>query len=546
VISFFRAFDLAKLIYEFGGDKAVNEYIDFLYGKNPEDSLIRLLKLLNVNRTQYSTIVGSKYSKLIGYLVTLTYAIDPEKLNTFNNFLIRNNLNLLESISLLIEEGKKSLIKNKSEVSVLSGVVAQMVVSDTSGYEKQKPLWDELVSNSSGRATVPGEEIYPVLEGITPTELYQLLNNPSATSPIGEMINGVRGGRLTSLIRYSNIFGLLYSLSDFRNSYQLINNQSEDYLKILDLISTLDSFSELLKLSVIIFENFDTITEKSEIRDDLIKIQNKEFPAFTALINNNLESVNRVGIAESPGIGNSRIPNGVRIQNSLRPEEASLVSTRGQSLGIFTQAPSEEGSYVRIASSNLLSSGVILPGEAGINEVEEQSTASDPMSDRKISYSPVTSSQLSNGILRQRKFDPLESCRRFGGNNCENLGYSVGDMCQPGFNKALYPEIGYGSDLENPGVPIDRALGEKMTGSVKEVKIPAENTNYYFSGQGITELSRTQTFKGSEMLCASLKDPFEYSACITMMKCKRFDPPYRGKYFFPFCPKTFFGGRLTP
>jgi hypothetical protein len=539
VISFFRAFDLTKLIYEFGGDKGINEYIDFLYGKDPDGSLVRLLSLLGTNRTQSSIVIGSRYSKLIGYLITLTYAIDPEKLSTFNQFLARNNLNLLESISLLIEEGRESLVKNRSEVSVLSGVVAQMVVSDSSGYRDQKPLWDKLVSDSSGNATV---DIYSELEGITPTELNKLLNNPSATSPIGEMLNGVRGGRLTSLLRYSNLFGLLYSLSDFRNSHQLINNQAEDYTKLLDLISALDSFSEYLNLAVIVFENFDLITEKSEIRDDLIRIQNKKFPSFSAFIRGEGAGGE---IAESPGIGNSRIPNGVRIQNSLRPEEAALVSVRGQRLGIFPQSGSEEGSYVRIAASNLLSQGIVLP------EISSSTTGSIenslvPLSDRTTSYEPISSNQLGGSILNTATFDPVESCKKFGGTNCDDLGYAVEDMCQYGFNKALYPEIGYGPDLETPRVPVDRALGEKMTGSVKEVKIPPNNTNYYFSGQGITELSRTQTLKESEMLCASLQDPFEYSACITMMKCKKFDPPYKGKYFFPFCPKTMFGGRLGP
>ena len=85
----------------------------------------------------------------------------------------------------------------------------------------------------------------------------------------------------------------------------------------------------------------------------------------------------------------------------------------------------------------------------------------------------------------------------------------------------------------------------QMFSNVEVYESYRKYTNYYFSRQGITKLSQSQVFKGSEMLCASLSDPFEYSACLSMMKCKRFDPPYKGKYFFSFCPKVFFGGRLS-
>jgi hypothetical protein len=544
VISFFRAFDLTKLIYEFGGQSAIDQYINFLYGKDEQGSLVRLLGFLDVNRSQKSVTIGSKYSKLIGYLVMLTYAVDPVNLQLFNEFLGRNNLDLLGSISLLIEQGENSIIKPREQVSLLSGMVAQMVVSDNSGYESQKPLWNDLIERSAGNIGKGVKGLYNNREGITPTELYELLNNPSSTSPLGEMLNGVRGGRMTSILRYCNIFGLLYSLSDYRNSYQLINRQAEEYGILLEMISGLDELSQALEVGAVVLEEYESLDKQSTgiLTDPITRAQNKEFSALIDVISGGNGSGR---IQESPGIGNSRVPNGVRVDNSLSPEEASLISSRGAGMGIFSQFPSEDGSYVRLAVSNLLAQGVILSPEGGNSDGAEVEPLDTPLPDRVFEYSLSTPR---SSILNVRdKFDPVSSCRRFGGTNCDQLGYEVDRECRRGFNKSLYPETGYGTEYTlGTGIPVDRPLGEKLTGVQIPVSIPRTNTSYVFSQHGLTELSRTPVYKENEMLCASIKDPFEYSACINMLKCKRFEAPYRGKYFLPFCPRSLFGGRLAP
>lgn len=540
VISFFRAYDLTKLIYEFGGQTGIDQYVNFLYGQDTENSLTRLLQFLDVNRTQRSTITGSKYSKLIGYLISLTYAVDPEKLQIFDQFLKRNNSDLLESISRLIQAGERNIVKSSDQVSLLSGMVSQLVISDNSGYENQKPAWNKLIEKSAGNVGKDVKGLYLDREGITPTELYQLLNNPSATSPVGEMLNGVRGGRVTSILRYCNLFGLLYSLSDFKNSYQLMNSKAEEYKNILELVFSLDELSQSLELGILILDNETDVVK--EFSSDLVRVQNKKFEGFVNIISG--KNSDSIDIVESPGIGNSRIANGVRLDNSLEPEEAAVILFNGKKLGVFSQAEeAEPGSFIRISQSNLLANGVILPG---INESVANVESATPVSSAyQYEYSSVYNKPVSI-LFVKNTFDPTQSCRKFGGVNCDKLGYKLSELCTGvGFNKSLYPETGYGQQLPEQILPIDRPLGKKLSTTRVENTLLRSDTNYSYSQQGLTELSRTLILKDSEMLCASLKDPFEYGACISMLKCKRFKPPYRGRYFFEFCPRTLHGGRLA-
>lgn len=538
VISFFRAFDLTKLIYEFGGQNAIDEYINFLYGKDEEQSLIRLLGFLDVNRTQGSVIAGSRYPKLIGYLVSLTYSVNPEQLQIFNEFLKDNQLDLLESVSKLIEQGQNTVILPKDKISLLSGVVAQMVVSDNSGYESQKPTWNSLIEKSAGNSGPSVKGMYNEREGITPTELYEILNNPSATSPLGSMLNGVRGGRLTSILRYCNIFGLLYSLSDYRNSYQLMNEPAEKYEKLLELVSNLETLSDNLELGALVLENRESF--QADFSEPLVQVQGKVFEAVVDVVSGGDGS--KFGLAEPPGTGNSRLPNGVRIDNSLTPEEASVLVVGSPGAGSQQSALSvDSGSYIRLSLSNILSQGVIFEQDMPL----EQSPGQDANVPGKDKSLQVQVYEKGNTILQAKsKFDPVESCKRFGGTDCDQLGI---DKCEgSGYNKSFYPESGYGTESPIPGILIDRPLGQGLTVEIVPNTYVKSDTNYYYSLQGITEVSRSPVFKDNEMLCSSIKDPFEYSACISMLKCKRFNPPYRGKYFFEFCPRSLFGGRLAP
>mgnify|MGYP007062019515 CR=1 FL=1 len=170
------------------------------------------------------------------------------------------------------------------------------------------------------------------------------------------------------------------------------------------------------------------------------------------------------------------------------------------------------------------------------------SNTNSPVSDYRVTYAPDTGNETS----QPSSFDPLSSCLRFGNNNCVDQEYAgAGALCSTGYNKSLYPETGYG---ELPGfiggVQVDRALGSGMTGNVTYQTVPATHPQRPFTISGLTESSRSPVLKDNPMTCATLKDPYEYGACMSMLKCKKFRPPYEGKYSFPFCPSTLHGGRL--
>ncbi len=548
VISFFRAFDLTKLLYEFGGQEAIDRYIDFLYGNEP---VIRLLELLDVNRSLTNKVIASNYSKLIGYIVPLTYAVDPDQLVTLDSILRRNNLDLFESISLLVQQGVPTVIRDKSSVSMLSGMVAQMVgFSGESEYASQQPLWNKLISESAGNIGRDIAGVYNRAEGITPTELYAYLNGPSATSPLGQLLDGVRGGRITSLLRYCNIFGLLYTLSPFRNSGQLVNKSAEEFSEILSVTDTLETLSERLYVAYLILQDKRSPTENkaSVYTDPLIQSQNKEFKALIDIVNTGSIDPDAYRISESPGVGNSRIPNGVRISNSLLPEEAALVSTRGSELGIFTQkeSESEDGGYLRIAVSNLLAAGIV--GIGNTQSTLEQEISTLPVSslpDYTTSYSlPLSPASQPTPSA----FNPLTSCQKFGTTNCAEQGYDTSSLCTKGYNKSLFPEIGYGQDpaFTSGVVPVDRALGNGLDQNVSYTSVPTDHPQQPFTVSGLTDLSRSRVLKDSEMLCAGFKNIFEYASCMNLLKCKRFKTPTSGRYWLPYCPSTLQGGRLRP
>ena len=67
---------------------------------------------------------------------------------------------------------------------------------------------------------------------------------------------------------------------------------------------------------------------------------------------------------------------------------------------------------------------------------------------------------------------------------------------------------------------------------------------YYNSEYGLTEFLRARLEKSTEFSCASFKSPFEYQACMNLMKCKRFKYEEEDSFSLSFCPRTLAGGRF--
>jgi hypothetical protein len=216
-------------------------------------------------------------------------------------------------------------------------------------------------------------------------------------------------------------------------------------------------------------------------------------------------------------------------------------------MGVFTSSamnPTESGSYIRIAVSNLLASGIDVTGAGVPDTTTATDSAVTPVKDYTVVYrGNVDGTAPSDPLANVPAFSPVASCQKFGGIGCSELGYDPDQLCRNNFSKALFPEPGYGTPSAT-NVPVDRPLGSQLGADVTYGEVPATHPQAVFSADGLSKLSRTSVLKSTEMLCASLKDPYQYGACISMLKCKRFDPPYKGRYSFAFCPSTLHGGRL--
>lgn len=555
VISFFRAFELTKLIYEFGGQESIDKYIDYLYGSDPEKSLFRMLELLDRKRSVASKVTGAKYNKLIGYLITLTYAINPDELLKLNKILERNNLNLFESITLLVQQGRRTVLKDKAEISLLGGMVAQMVSQgNNTGYEFSKQLWNDLISQSAGNSSdLTG--IYDSIEGITPEELHSALGGPSATSPLGQLMDGVRGGNLTTVLRYCNLLGLLYSLSPYRNSGQLINHRAEEFQSMLEVVSILDRVEERMELCHDILRS-DGPRVPATYTSPLINAQNKSFEAMIGIISNDQELFNSAEIVDPPGPGNARVPNGLRMTNSLSPEEASVIIPAANNLGLFSRRGGTAvvpSAYVRFSADNLLASALVQGGRGTSGPASTAAAGGEIVTEPGVFLAESTTEYAVGGSSKvpgpNSPFSPSSSCKKFGGGaNCDQLG-GGDDLCPSSpYSKASTPETGYGESLvpgqENPAVFIDRPLGQSLTEQKVDNEIDPLNPQYYFSRYGLIKASREGLLKHNEMLCASLNNVYEYGACMSLLKCKKFKPPYVGIYNLPFCPTTLQGGRF--
>jgi hypothetical protein len=185
-------------------------------------------------------------------------------------------------------------------------------------------------------------------------------------------------------------------------------------------------------------------------------------------------------------------------------------------------------------------------------------------------------------------FDPVRSCEKFGGSNCSEL-YSeiVNRRCSSLVNKSIFPE----EYITIPGVSptavvIDRPLGtfaeykpsKNLLSTVSFSSPPAyfdllpqtalpglkaepvlttifssplvfesgggDVSEYDNTEFGVIEFIRAKLEKNSEFGCAGFESPFYYQTCMNLMKCKRFNPPFQGKNFLDFCPKTLSGGKI--
>jgi hypothetical protein len=655
--SFFRAYELSQLIHEFGGQEAINAYLSFLYSSNSLDSLLNILSLSQKDKSKATYLSLDKYPKLIGLLIGLTYAIDPNQLVKFNNILGKNNLTLLESISFLFQKGESTIIKSSGDVDILtplaqqmiSGVYAQDTLSTPSlNYDQvntSAPIalkqWTKIIGNNLGKIDSQNivRHLYNRSSGLTPKELLKILNDPDSPTELGALVDGFSGGAFTSFLRYANISGLAIKLGFYKNSYQtnnfFVENQPDFYV-IPTFISGLYSITDSISVIETIFNasldyTFEQDAEFLTTLQPLVYSQNKEFEALAQVLQlggagqTSLPELNQIAssfiIQESPGTGNSRKPNRAPVKNSITPDQATALRASLDITSPLEHSPAQEGAlidkFIKFSSENRFANEVLLTDETlGIQKAASREKTYQPatryeiLSDSSIpipkSYKvaklyrlleenkETTGSSLGTNYISDNEsyegvesFNPVESCKKFGGVNCEELYENSQDRCVNVFNKSLFPE----TYSEAPGqmessVPIDRPLGtfadykplksiiptsafaspsgfmtllppSAFVGSKGEPMLSdlfleplvfesggGAMSEYGNTEFGIIEFIKAKLERQTEFNCAGFESPFYYQICMNVMKCKKFVPPEQGEYFLNFCPKTLSGGRL--
>jgi hypothetical protein len=531
--SFFKAYELTQLIYEMGGDEAINAYLSFLYSQNSLDSLLNILDISDKEKSSLSYVNLKKYPRLIGLLIGLTYAIDPQQLIKFEKILGENNLSLLESISFLFEQGERTIIKSPEEIKLLQPMIEQIITgtypqdqfsSPSLSYSQASgtaPIglksWTKTLGDNLGRVESTNliHHLYDKSVGLTPKELLTILNDPQSPNAFGILVDGFGGGELTKFLKYVNLTGLGFKLGFYKNSYQAANFEVEEDKKTLFLPTLLQEVKKLTKgllaFKTVFDASFDYNFKYNQTLVDglvpLIRAQNKDFEAIPTVIEglvggSSVDELNRIAgdfrIVESPGIGNSRLPNRVPALNSITPEQANILLNDRQEFVQLTTINQQNLSlidkFIKFSLDNTLANQVNIYDEnQSVIESVSRSKTFAPVTrfeakpqtqenlEPKTSYvvpkiyvsgsnTPEikTSGLGSNYVPLQEvvdtqsvePFNPVKICEKFGGSNCAELYDSLPEKCVSTLNKSILPE----ESNTIPGVPsssvtIDRPLG---------------------------------------------------------------------------------------
>jgi hypothetical protein len=578
--SFFKAYELTQLIYEMGGEEGINAYLSFLYSTNSIDSLLNILDLSTKQKSVVTYTNIEKYPRLIGLLIGLTYAIDPQQLVKFNNILQGNNLSLLESISFIFQQGEKTIIKSPEEIRLLQPMIEQMITGqykDTfsspsltySQINSSAPIslksWTKLIGDNLGQITSTDfiQDLYDRSVGLTPKELITILNNPQSPNVFGTLIDGFDGGEFTKFLKYVNLTGLGFKLGFYKNSYQADNFEVKDSQSpfLLNLLSETKTLTKSLSVfKTVLDASFDYNFKYNELLtanlNPFIRAQNKDFEVIPTLLQESakgtsLDRLNQIAgdfkIVESPGIGNSRLPNRVPALNSITPEQANILLDRQDASSAFISITQQNLSliekFIKFSSENAFASDVFLPNETQ-EKIRSQSTQKEfkPATKYEINgnakiteevsnssyvipeiYKPspevlqIVTSGLGVNYIRTSEnvntqfietFDRIKSCEKFGGSNCSELYADAPEKCAGAINKSLLPEEYVSVPGVSPGsVIIDRPLGTFAEYKPSETLLPLSSVSAPPTYMGILPQASSIGEKAEPILNIVLSSP---------------------------------------
>jgi len=657
-LSFFRGYELSQLIYEFGGESAIDAYISYLYDFS-ESNLINLLTFATKDKTSGVTFNENRYGKLVGLLINLTFAINPDQLILFKDYLAGNDLDLFESITYLLKNKEVNLLLDKDSIDLLRPITESLISgaspfgynSRSMGYaeiNREVPLavkkWTELIGKNLGNASTNLiQNLYDKSQGLTPRELITILNTGSEHNhnDYGQLIDGYEGGRLTKLINYGYLSGLLHKLGYYSNSYQ-INNfyiSGSGPIRLDSLVGVVKSLVSLTDITLTNFTNsieYDLSQDSVDLYpfENLFNTQNKKIEEVSKLVKGLSPSngdISTIGlptvsgfsdIMGSPGIGNSPVPESIPRENTITPEQANLLSPQIKNCFSFIANKTSEDErsnevtnrFISFIEENKLIVGVSAKEtivEANSNTLKAIDKIKDfkapkALEDKdrnadvkipsfyersrlqdKVNQEEIDSLQ-SQGLLT--KFDPVSSCKRFGGENCDSRIESGVNLCGDINNRSTYSQRDTTpSQVSQPGsIGVDRPFGSFAELKPEELFLPYSQNNkppyfallgndvkisnngnpikpsidteplvftkepnvddslyssYYNSEYGLIEAIKAKWEKDEPFKCSLLEDPYAYQACMNLLKCKRFKRG-EGTSFLKFCPKTLSGGLL--
>ena len=559
--SFFKGYELSQLIYEFGGESAIDAYLSYLY--SPDDNgLINLLTIALKDQSKATTYNASRFGKLVGLLVSLTFAINPEQLELFKSYLSGNRLTFFESISFLLKNKERNILLNKEEISILNPVSKSLIFGksgfDLNAYSidyqtanEHAPLalkqYTEILDKNLGDASTNFlQNLYDKSEGLTVKELIKTLNPESFHTDLGQLLEGYEGGRLTKILNYAYLSGVLHKIGYYNNSYQAPNFfvMPRSPFNLTAVVEILKSLVLSLDLTITNFINtleddFSQDVPELYSFNNIINSYNKETDTLSKLVREIIPLNGDLGtlgapslrgtetIMGSPGIGNSPIPESIPKENSITPEQASILSpqiitnfsflapriskdlTENDVLDKFTKVIEDNRLITGIPSVNstaLAKSGFsrlsLNPSKqnlasnkqgqaSGVESeigpsveaaVNKDLDSVDPLLFISNNFkSKVETSVVANLVKDEliTEFDAVQSCKKFGGTNCEKTIERIINSCGEPTNKAIYSERDDTpfTPISNSGILIDRPYGKSSETKLSNVFLPNKPDN---------------------------------------------------------------------
>ena len=540
-ISFFKGYELAQLIYEFGGESAIDSYISYLYSNN-ENDLTSLLEISLKNQSKASVYNSQRFGKLVGLMINLTHAIDPDQLKIFKRYLEGNRLTFFESISFLLNNDEVNILLGEEEINLLKPVADSLIYGkspfgldsyslDYQTAYKEAPVslqqWTDIFDKNIGEASTNLiRNLYDKSNGLTSKEILMLLNPQSFNSELGQILNGYEGGKLTRFINYAYLSGILFKVGYYNNSYQIPNFfvSGAGPVKLEMLVGTIQSLITSLEITLTNFVNNiedDLSQEDEELYsfDNIKNSYNKEIFEISSLIKNlvpingditNVRSpeVNaNADLLGPPGIGNSPVPQNITRVGSISPEQAGQLSSEITTNFSFTAPYNTSDTrggelldkFIKYIDKNkeILGSpqnkSYVAKASDALNEDTEPKKVNNSSFNRNLETIDLSSFGINPFINKAQDtaikdliisdllqpFSAVEYCKRFGGQNCEEAYKDMKNPCGEINNRAIYPEVDNSNiaTIGNGSIPIDRASGKSSENNFLGAFVPNEGNS---------------------------------------------------------------------